>query len=74
MVGWVRQFFPGLHLAFLPLGRQRPIKPDMMPRIKAGSRLGVFYNTDYGHRGWTLSAVSAELVAEMVPQAPRRAV
>ena len=43
--------------------------PDMMPRVKAGSRPGVYYNTGHGHLGWTLSAVTAEMVATLVREA-----
>jgi len=44
--------------------------PNMMPQVRRGSKKGVFYNTGHGHLGWTLSAATAELLAEMVEQAP----
>ena len=37
--------------------------PNMMPRVGRGQREGVFYNTGHGHLGWTLSAVTAEIIA-----------
>ena len=40
--------------------------PSMLPRIGAGVAPGVFYNTGHGHLGWTLSAATAEMVAEGV--------
>ena len=40
--------------------------PSMMPRVGAGRRPGVFYNTGHGHLGWTLSAATAEMVAETI--------
>ncbi len=40
--------------------------PNMMPRVGAGSRPGVFYNTGHGHLGWTLNTVTAEMVAEII--------
>jgi D-amino-acid dehydrogenase len=40
--------------------------PDLMPRVGAGRRANVFYNTGHGHLGWTLSAATAELVAEKI--------
>ena len=40
--------------------------PSLMPRIGAGSRPGVFYNTGHGHLGWTLSAATAQMVADAV--------
>jgi glycine/D-amino acid oxidase-like deaminating enzyme len=44
----------------------RPMTPSLMPRVGAGSRPGVFYNTGHGHLGWTLSAATAETVADAV--------
>ena len=38
--------------------------PSMLPRIGAGVAPGVFYNTGHGHLGWTLSAATAEMVAD----------
>jgi D-amino-acid dehydrogenase len=38
----------------------------MLPRVGAGRRPGVFYNTSHGHLGWTLSAATARIVAEAV--------
>ena len=32
--------------------------PDLMPKVGAGKRPGVFYNTGHGHLGWTLAAAS----------------
>tara|TARA_B110001452_G_scaffold218785_2_gene190616 strand:+ start:2041 stop:2259 length:219 start_codon:yes stop_codon:yes gene_type:complete len=40
--------------------------PSMLPRIGAGVAPGVFYNTGHGHLGWTLSAATAEMVADKV--------
>jgi D-amino-acid dehydrogenase len=34
--------------------------------VGAGKRANVFYNTGHGHLGWTLSAVTADMVAEHV--------
>ena len=50
----------------------RPMMPDMMPRVGAGRRANVFYNTGHGHLGWTLSAGTADLVAAQVQQAGTR--
>jgi D-amino-acid dehydrogenase len=43
--------------------------PNMMPRVGAGRLPTVFYNTGHGHLGWTLSAITAELVADAVAPA-----
>jgi glycine/D-amino acid oxidase-like deaminating enzyme len=40
--------------------------PNMLPRVGAGRRPRVFYNTGHGHLGWTLAAATAESVAEAV--------
>ena len=46
--------------------------PSMLPRVGAGSAPGVFYNTGHGHLGWTLSAATAEVVAETVMDQERQ--
>ena len=39
----------------------------MLPRVGQSKRhAGVFFNTGHGHLGWTLSAATAEMVAESV--------
>ncbi|MGE8490849.1 MAG: D-amino acid dehydrogenase, partial [Paraburkholderia nemoris] len=38
----------------------------MLPKVGAGRRRNIFYNTGHGHLGWTLSAATAEAVAELV--------
>jgi D-amino-acid dehydrogenase len=37
-----------------------------MPKVGAGKKPGVFYNTGHGHLGWTLAAATAETVTEIV--------
>ncbi|HLS22210.1 MAG TPA: D-amino acid dehydrogenase [Paenalcaligenes sp.] len=49
-----------------PWAGLRPMMPDMMPRVQKGSRQGIFYNTGHGHLGWTLSAITAEMLADLV--------
>jgi len=53
----------------VPWAGLRPMMPDLMPRVGAGKRPGVFYNTGHGHLGWTMSAATAELVAGQVEAA-----
>jgi D-amino-acid dehydrogenase len=43
--------------------------PNMMPRVGQGKAANVFYNTGHGHLGWTLSAVTAELVSDAIVKA-----
>jgi D-amino-acid dehydrogenase len=69
---WVNQCFPGVNTRHVvPWAGLRPMLPNMMPRVGAGRRANVFYNTGHGHLGWTLSAVTADMVAEQVQQALR---
>ncbi|MEO1291849.1 MAG: FAD-dependent oxidoreductase, partial [Pseudomonadota bacterium] len=73
---WVETHFPGVHTdQVVPWTGLRPMMPSMMPRVGAGRRPGVFYNTGHGHLGWTLSGATAEMVADAVagPRAPDEA-
>ena len=64
---WVEQCFPGVCTRkVVPWAGLRPMLPNMMPRVGPGRLPTVFYNTGHGHLGWTLSAITAELVAESV--------
>jgi D-amino-acid dehydrogenase len=67
LVDWTRVMFPDVESAgVVPWAGLRPMMPDMMPRVRPGVRPGVFYNTGHGHLGWTLSAVTAQMVADQV--------
>ena len=67
LVDWTRQLFPEVDTSkVIPWAGLRPMLPDMLPRVGRGKRPGVFYNTGHGHLGWTLSAATAELVAEAI--------
>ncbi|MBO0905830.1 D-amino acid dehydrogenase [Jiella sonneratiae] len=73
LVEWCRLRFPGASTAsVVPWAGLRPMMPDMMPRVRAGRRPGVFYNTGHGHLGWTLSAITAEMIAGEVAAAQSR--
>jgi len=64
---WVEQCFPGVCTRrVVPWAGLRPMLPNMMPRVGAGSLPTVFYNTGHGHLGWTLSAITAEMLADSV--------
>ena len=70
---WVNQCFPGINTRqVVPWAGLRPMLPNMMPRVGAGKRANVFYNTGHGHLGWTLSAVTADMVAETVHHASQQ--
>ena len=74
LVRWTEQLFPGISTArVVPWAGLRPMTPNLMPRIGAGRRPGVFYNTGHGHLGWTLSAATAQMVAEAIGAAPAEA-
>ncbi|MGB7181045.1 MAG: D-amino acid dehydrogenase [Burkholderiaceae bacterium] len=67
LVAWCRRLFPAMGTdRVVSWAGLRPMLPDMLPRVGAGKRPGVFYNTGHGHLGWTLSAMTAEMVAEVV--------
>jgi D-amino-acid dehydrogenase len=67
LVEWTRSLFPGIDTdRVTPWAGLRPMMPDMLPRVAPGRLPGVFYNTGHGHLGWTLSAATAQLVADQV--------
>lgn len=67
---WCEKLFPDVSTEFAtPWAGLRPMMPNMLPKVGAGKKSRVFYNTGHGHLGWTLSAATAELVAEDVLRA-----
>ena len=69
LVDWVAECFPKVSTrSVVPWAGLRPMMPDMMPRIGRGKQANVFYNTGHGHLGWTLSAVTADMVGELITQ------
>ncbi len=70
LIDWVEQCFPTVNTRqVVPWAGLRPMMPDLMPRIGRGRHANVFYNTGHGHLGWTLSAVTADMVGGVVDQA-----
>lgn len=70
LIQWVETCFPGIDTRqVVPWAGLRPMMPDMMPRVGRGKAPNVFYNTGHGHLGWTLSAVTAEMVSGVIEQA-----
>ncbi|MEL7428572.1 MAG: D-amino acid dehydrogenase [Pseudomonadota bacterium] len=70
LVKWCEKLFPDVSTEYAtPWAGLRPMMPNMMPKVGAGKNPKVFYNTGHGHLGWTLSAATAELVAEAVVSA-----
>jgi D-amino-acid dehydrogenase len=72
LVAWVEQCFPKIDTrSVVPWAGLRPMMPNMMPRVGRGQAANVFYNTGHGHLGWTLSAVTADMVGDVVADALR---
>jgi D-amino-acid dehydrogenase len=70
LVDWTRRNFGAIDTSnTVPWSGLRPMMPDMMPFVRAGRRPGIFYNTGHGHLGWTLSAATAQTVADIVDSA-----
>lgn len=68
LVDWSERHFPGMCTRqVVPWAGLRPMTPTMMPFVGRGKHPRVFYNTGHGHLGWTLAAITAELVAQMIP-------
>ena len=69
LVDWVHHCFPGVSTrSVVPWAGLRPTMPNMLPRVGRGRATNVFYNTGHGHLGWTLSAITADMVADVVRQ------
>ncbi|RZL95254.1 MAG: D-amino acid dehydrogenase [Variovorax sp.] len=72
LVEWVKQCFPGVNTRqVVPWAGLRPMMPSMLPRVGAGRVPNVFYNTGHGHLGWTLSAITADMIGEVISGAYR---
>ena len=70
LVDWVQACFPGISTqSVVPWAGLRPMMPNMLPRVGRGNKPCVFYNTGHGHLGWTLSAVTANMIGDIVQQA-----
>ena len=67
LLRWVKEFFPEVSTeSYTPWAGLRPMTPNMMPLTHESKMPGVFYHTGHGHLGWTLSAATAEIVAEKI--------
>jgi D-amino-acid dehydrogenase len=67
LIRWVEACFPNINTrSVVPWSGLRPMMPNMMPRVGKGAAPNVFYNTGHGHLGWTLSAITADMVAGVV--------
>ena len=66
LVDWVNRNFNVSTEHAVPWAGLRPMMPNMMPVVREGKRERVFYNTGHGHLGWTLSAVTAAMVSQLI--------
>jgi D-amino-acid dehydrogenase len=72
LIAWVEQCFPRIDTrSVVPWAGLRPMMPNMMPRVGKGKAANVFYNTGHGHLGWTLSAVTADMVGNVVAESAK---
>jgi D-amino-acid dehydrogenase len=70
LIEWTTSQFPRMNTSrVVPWSGLRPMMPNMMPRVGQGSNSRIFYNTGHGHLGWTLSAATAQIVAEQISAA-----
>lgn len=73
LVDWTREQFPRVPTdRVVAWSGLRPMMPGMLPRVGPGKRAGIFYNTGHGHLGWTLSAATAQIVADQIDAAAKR--
>ncbi|MBB3009841.1 MULTISPECIES: D-amino acid dehydrogenase [Cupriavidus] len=69
LVEWVNECFPDVSTrSVVPWAGLRPMMPTMLPRVGRGRAPCVYYNTGHGHLGWTLSAVTADMIGAVVQQ------
>jgi len=69
LIKWVESCFPEVSTEeVIPWMGLRPMMPDMLPRVMQGKCPSIFYNTGHGHLGWTLAAVTAEMVSDLIEQ------
>jgi D-amino-acid dehydrogenase len=70
LIDWVAQCFPNIDTrSVVPWAGLRPMLPNMLPRVGRGRAANVFYNTGHGHLGWTLSAITADMLGDVMLQA-----
>jgi len=69
LLQWCHKLFPAMSTAtVVPWAGLRPMTPGMLPRVGRGRRPGVYFNTGHGHLGWTLAAVTAAAISDLVLQ------
>ncbi len=72
LVKWCEAYFPGVSTEDVtPWAGLRPMIPNMLPRVGAGKKPGVFYNTGHGHPATEPSIATAEVLGDAVLGANR---
>ena len=68
LVRWAERMFEGINTEDIkPWAGLRPMTPSMMPIVRqSGNQSNVWYNTGHGHLGWTLSAYTAQAIADRI--------
>lgn len=67
LIKWCNHHFPDVSTeSVVPWAGLRPMMPNMLPKVERGRHPQVFYNTGHGHLGWTLSAITADMIAGVV--------
>lgn len=67
LVKWVRENFPYIRTEHTnPWAGLRPMTPNMLPVVRKSKIENIWYNTGHGHLGWTLSACTAEMIADQI--------
>ena len=67
LLAWVNNYFPNIKIEdYSSWGGFRPMSSNMMPVLSESKVKGVFYHSGHGHLGWTLSAATAEIIADKI--------
>ena len=67
LIDWVTKWFPHIRTEHVvPWAGLRPMTPNMLPIVRRSKVDNIWYNTGHGHLGWTLSAATAEIIAENI--------
>ena len=67
LIKWCNNLFPKVSTEHcIPWAGLRPMTPSMMPKVGKGKLPGVFYNTGHGHLGWTLCALTSQIISDEI--------
>jgi D-amino-acid dehydrogenase len=71
LINWVRKNFPQIPTEHcIPWAGLRPMTPSMLPIVRQSNTSHCWFNTGHGHLGWTLSAATAEIIADQIDSNP----